>query len=109
MGSTWTVELRPHHPHGALGSIVDWISSGIPISDPPPTALTPALLTQHGFTLFPDRTCTPHTTGRHSIGYVSPDSELIALAHHLHDQPTHPDTHPVVLAASWITAGFTPA
>ena len=109
VGSTWTVELRPHHPDGTLGPIVDWISSGIPISEPPPTALTHTLLTRHGSALFPDTTCPPRTPGRHSIGYVSPNPELIALAHLLHNQPTPHDTHPVLLATSWITAGFTPA
>ncbi len=38
VGTTWTVELHKFDHGTALGPIVDWISSGVPISDPEPPA-----------------------------------------------------------------------
>lgn len=81
VGATWTVELRRLDRGTALGTIVDWISSGVPISQPEPEeALTRELLAERGLYLFPDPSAGPGTHTRHSIGYVCSNAGLIDLA-----------------------------
>lgn len=60
VGVMWTVELHERGHGMALGTIVDWISSGLPISEPEPTAaLAHELLAQRGFQLSPDTSAGP--------------------------------------------------
>jgi hypothetical protein len=107
VGTTWTLELhqlRRGTPHTTL---VDWISSGVPISQPePPDALDRELLTQRGLHLFRDSFIVSWTGSRRAIGYVAGDAELITLAHLLHDDALKIGLHPVTLAAQWVAAGF---
>ena len=78
VGATWTVELHDVDHGAALGPIVDWISSGVPISEPEPTvALARELLTERGFQLFPDSSAGPWRPHRHGIGYACHDADLI--------------------------------
>jgi hypothetical protein len=77
VGATWTVELHEFDRGAALGPIVDWISSGVPISEPQPTAaLARELLTERGFHLFPDSSAGPSCPHRHGIGYACRDTDL---------------------------------
>lgn len=73
VGTTWTVELRDlGADETTLGTLVDWISSGEPTSQPEPNALVAReLLADCGLSLYPDPTAGPYTSTRHSIGYVS--------------------------------------
>ncbi|MDQ4032005.1 MAG: hypothetical protein M3332_06950 [Actinomycetota bacterium] len=78
VGATWTVELHEFDCDAALGPIVDWISSGVPISEPEPTAaLARELLTERGFQLIPDSSAGPSSLHRHGIGYACHDTDLI--------------------------------
>jgi hypothetical protein len=107
VGTFWTLEL--HRPDGgtASGTIVDWITSGVPISQPEPHALTRKLLAEHGLHLFQDSAADPSTQQhRHRIGYVCTNTELIKLAHLVRDDATKAEMHPVALATQWIAAGF---
>ncbi|MGH3828400.1 MAG: hypothetical protein ACRDQX_14715, partial [Pseudonocardiaceae bacterium] len=53
VGTTWTLELHELTRVGTLSTISDWITSGVPISQPePPEALARELLTQRGLELF---------------------------------------------------------
>jgi hypothetical protein len=57
-----------------LGTLVDWISSGVPTSQPQPDdALAHQLLANRGLHLYPDSAADPCTPSRNSIGYVSAD------------------------------------
>jgi hypothetical protein len=107
VGTCWTLELhqlRRGTPHTTL---VDWISSGVPISQPePPEALARALLAERGLQLFGDCYAGPCTGTRRGIGYASSNADLIALAHLVADEATNTGQHPVMLAAQWIAAGF---
>jgi hypothetical protein len=112
VGTCWTLELHqlrrgtPHTttPHTTL---VDWISSGVPISQPePPDALARTLLTDRGLQLFGDCYAGPCTGTRRGIGYTSRNAELITLAHLVADHATNTGRHPVMLAAQWIAVGF---
>jgi hypothetical protein len=76
VGSVWTLELREPSEDTPLGTIKDWISSGVPISQPPPQTLARALLAEHGLTLVGDLSTTPSTPTRHPIGYVCTITEL---------------------------------
>jgi hypothetical protein len=81
VGATWTVELHEFDHGAALGPIVDWISSGVPISDPEPTvALARELLTERGFQLFLDSSAGPRGPHRHGIGYACRDTNLVTAA-----------------------------
>jgi hypothetical protein len=78
VGATWTVELHELNSDATLGPIVDWISSGVPISEPEPTtALARELLTEHGFQLIPDSSPGPSSLHRRGIGYACRDADLI--------------------------------
>lgn len=107
VGTTWTLELhrlRRGTPHMML---VDWISSGVPISQPePPETLARELLAQHGLHLFRDSLTSPCTGSRRGIGYVAGNAELITLAHLVRDDAIEIGLHPVMLAAQWIATGF---
>lgn len=81
VGTTWTIELHRSDCGTALGTVVDWISSGVPISQPEPEeALARELLAERELYLFPDSCARPSTYSRHSIGYVCNNAELIDLA-----------------------------
>jgi hypothetical protein len=107
VGTSWTLELhqmRRGTPHLAL---TDWISSGVPISQPvPPEALAHELLAERGLHLFADIFAGPSTGTRLGVGYAAADAELISLAHVVADQATEIGLHPVTLAAQWVAAGF---
>ncbi|MGH8573448.1 MAG: hypothetical protein ACREX8_12865 [Gammaproteobacteria bacterium] len=107
VGANWTVELRELDPGTALGTMVDWISSGVPTTQPEPDeASVRELLADRGLHLYPDSAAGPCTYSRHSIGYVCRDAEVIALAHRMRDVAAAADVHPVMLAAQRIAAGL---
>jgi hypothetical protein len=103
--TSWTLELH-ELDGGAASKIVDWISSGVPISQPEPDALACELLAERGLHLFRDPSAGPWTRSRYGIGYVCRNADLIELAHVLRDHATETGVHPVVLAAQWVAAGF---
>jgi hypothetical protein len=107
VGTCWTLELhqlRRGTPHTTL---MDWISSGMPISQPEPSeALARALLAERGLQLFGDCYAGPCTGTRRGVGYASRNADLIALAQLVADEATETGRHPVMLAARWIAAGF---
>ncbi|MGH3991724.1 MAG: hypothetical protein ACRDSN_04575, partial [Pseudonocardiaceae bacterium] len=71
VGSAWALELRELDGDSALGTIRDWISSGVPISQPaPPETLARALLAERGLQLVRDPSASPGTRTRHGIGYA---------------------------------------
>lgn len=72
VGTTWTLELRELDRDDAL---VDWISSGVPVSQPVPDALAGELLAERGLRLF-RASGDPGTGSRHRIGYVYAEAEL---------------------------------
>ena len=104
VGTSWTLELHQLNGGTASGTIVNWIGSGVPISQPAPDALARDLLAEHGLQLFGDSSAGPRTHNRHGIGYACRNAELIKLAHLVRDDAK--GTHPVVLATHWIAAGF---
>ncbi len=101
VGASWTLEL-----HELDGGIVEWISSGVPISQPEPDALARGLLAERGLHLFCDSSAGPCTRSRHGIGYACPNPELIKLAHVVRADGAESGMHPVALAARWVAAGF---
>jgi hypothetical protein len=107
VGTSWTLELHKLRRGTALGPVVDWINSGLPISQPAPQALARPLLAQRGLHLFRDPSTLLGTHSRHRIGYVCRNAEVIKLAHLVAAHATEAGMHPVVLAAQWVTAGFT--
>ncbi|MGH3549223.1 MAG: hypothetical protein ACRDQU_14155 [Pseudonocardiaceae bacterium] len=73
VGSVWTLELRELDRDTPLGTIRDWISSGVPISQPRPSEeLARALLAEHGLQLVRDPSTDLGTHTRHGIGYCAP-------------------------------------
>jgi hypothetical protein len=107
VGTSWTLELQELDEGGpGRGRVVDWVSSGVPISQPQPDALARELLAERGLALFGDPSVGPCTHNRHGIGYVARDAELIALAHLVADEAAEIGRHPVMLAAQWVAAGF---
>jgi hypothetical protein len=106
VGASWTVELHQLGRGAALGIVTDWISSGVPISQPEPEVLARKLLAERRLHLFRDPSAGPDTHTRHGIGYVCRNAELIKLAHLVRDGAAETGVHPVVLAARWIAAGF---
>jgi hypothetical protein len=106
VGTSWTLELHQLNGASTTGRIVDWIISGMPITQPQPDALARHLLAQRGLHLFRDPSAGPGTHSRHGIGYVCTNAQLITLAHLVRDDATETGVHPVVLAAQWIAAGF---
>jgi hydrogenase small subunit len=74
VGATWTLELHELNSGTTLGPLVDWISSGVPTSQPQPDEpLAHKLLADYGLHLYPDSAAGPCTHSRSSIGYVSGD------------------------------------
>jgi hypothetical protein len=106
VGTFWTLELHRLDGGTTSGTIVDWITSDVPISQPEPHTLTQELLAERGLHLFPDCSANPGIQNRHRIGYVCTNAELIKLAHLIRDDATKAERHPVALAAQWIAAGF---
>ena len=106
VGASWTLELHELGDRTAPGMIVDWISSGVPISEPMPDALADELLHERGWHLFRDPSAGPGTRSRYGIGYACGNPELSTLAHLVRDDATGNGVHPVVLAARWVEAGF---
>jgi hypothetical protein len=73
VGTSWTLELYEPGGGGALGTITDWIPSGVPISQPQPSkALARELLAQRGLLLFGDSSAGSCTHNRRGVGYVHP-------------------------------------
>lgn len=107
VGTSWTLELHQLHRGTPPMTLTDWISSGVPISQPePPEALARKLLAERGLQLFRDSFAGPCTGTRLGVGYAAGDAELIALAHLVADHATETGLHPVTLAAQWVAAGF---
>jgi len=106
VGASWTLELHELGRGMTLGTITDWISSGVPISQPEPKALARELLAERGLQLFRDSSAGPGAYSRRGIGYVCRNVELIRLAHIVRDDAAETGVHPVVLAARWVVAGF---
>jgi hypothetical protein len=76
VGTSWTLELHELDGGRATGTIVDWINSGVPISQPEPDSLSCELLAEHGMQLFRDSSTDPGTHTRRRIGYVCGYAEL---------------------------------
>ncbi len=106
VGTSWTLEFHECGVGTAPGRVVDWISSGVPISQPEPNALARDLLAARRLHLFGDSSAGPGTYSRCGIGYVCEDAELITLAHLVADDAAKAGVHPVVLAERWVVAGF---
>jgi hypothetical protein len=105
VGTFWTLELHRVDGGTASGTVVDWITSGVPISQPEPHALTRELLADRGLHLFEDSSAGPGTQ-RHRIGYACGSAELIKLAHLVSGDAAEAEMHPVALATQWVAAGF---
>ena len=106
VGTFWTVEVHQLDGGTAPGTVVDWISSGVPICQPVPAALAPVLLAERGLQLFPNSSVGPCTYSRHGIGYVCTHAELRNLAQVVRDDAADIGVDSVVLAAQWAAAGF---
>jgi hypothetical protein len=85
---------------------IEWISSGVPITEPAPDSLAAELLTQRSYRLFYDPDAWQRTRSVRRLGFASHDAELILLAETIHAQPIEHLEHPLALAARWTTAGF---
>ncbi len=110
VGTTWTIEVHKLDRGTALGTTVDWISSGVPTSQRQPDEdMARELLAGRGLHLYPDPTAGPCTHSRYSIGYVCAEAQVIALAHRLHEVAATAGVHPVTLAARRVAAEFSPA
>ncbi|HXT43799.1 MAG TPA: hypothetical protein VN748_06735 [Pseudonocardiaceae bacterium] len=107
VGTAWTLELRELDHDIVLGTIRDWITSGIPISQPePPETLARELLAERGMHLFSDSSAGPCTHNRRGIGYVCRNAEVIRLANLIRDDAADTGIHPIALATPWVMAGF---
>jgi hypothetical protein len=107
VGTFWTLELHQLGRGTPSTTLVDWISSGVPITQPQPSeGLARKLLAERGLWLFCDSFADPCTGTRRGIGYAAGDADLIALAHLVADEVTDAEWHPVTLAAQWVGAGF---
>jgi hypothetical protein len=107
VGTSWTLELHRLRRGTAPLTLLDWISSGVPITESqPPEVLARELLGQRGLHLFRDSTAGPATGSRRGVGYVTADAELISLVHLVHDDATQAGLPPVTLAARWVAAGY---
>jgi hypothetical protein len=107
VGTAWTLELREFGRDTLLRSAVDWITSGIPISQPePPEALARELLAEHDQHLFSDSSAGPCTHNRCGLGYVRRNAGLIRLANLVRHDAANTGIHPMALATQWVMAGF---
>ncbi|MDQ3906311.1 MAG: STAS domain-containing protein [Actinomycetota bacterium] len=104
MSSVWILELCECDAGTGQGAIVDWINSGTPATQPPPETAQ-ELLAARGLWLFPDTVTGSATRGRHRIGYVCADAEVVVMAHVIRDDAALVGLHPMMLA-TWITAGY---
>ena len=107
VGTSWTLELQELDEGGpGRGRVVDWVSSGVPISQPQPYVLARELLAERGLALFGDSSggSLHAQSARHRLR--AQDAELIALAHLVADEAADIGQHPVMLAAQWVEAGF---
>lgn len=77
VGTTWTLELHELDADTARGTVVAWISSGVPVTQPAPDALARDLLAARGLRLLRDPSAGPGTRSRRRIGYVCADTEPI--------------------------------
>lgn len=77
VGSTWTLELRELDRDTGLGKVVEWISSGVPVRYPEPSALACELLAARGFRLVRE-SADPGNRSRRCLGYVCADTELVS-------------------------------
>ena len=108
VGSTWALLLCEHDfPLRAAPN--EWISSGVPITEPAPDSLADELLAQHGYRLFNDPDTSQRARSVRRLGFVSRDAELISLAEMIRAQPLGHLEHPLALASRWTVAGFTPS
>src|SRR5947199_435584 len=99
VGTSWTVEVHQLDGDTAPGTVVGWISSGVPISQPAPEALARGLLAERGLRLFPNSSVGPCTSSRHGLGYVCTNAELLKLGQVVSDDAPDIGVDPVVLAA----------
>lgn len=92
------------------GPVVEWICSGVPTELPVPDEVTADLLAAHDLLLFPEDPVEPdrRTRCRQVIGHVTRNPEVLRLALTLADLPGEEPIHPLVLAARWIEAGYSP-
>lgn len=97
------------------GPVVDWICSGVPTELPAPDAEIGDVLAGRGLHLCPGDRGEPasRTRSRRLIGRVTRDPEVMRLAvalAELLDETPGPQAvpHPMVLAAQWIDAGYSP-
>jgi hypothetical protein len=109
VGTTWTLELRPLEHGAPAGQPVDWISSGIPTSQPVPDEWAEDLLAERGLLLLRD---TPGDGDaargaiRRVIGHVTDDPAAVRLARTLAEVIGASPVDPLALAVQWIAAGF---
>lgn len=107
VGTFWTLELHQLGRGTPHTTLLAWISSGVPITEPEPSqAMARTLLAEHGLRLFSDSFAGPCTGTRRGIGYAIKNDELIAFARLLVDQASETGHHPVTMAAQWIAAGY---
>ncbi|MCA1835222.1 MAG: STAS domain-containing protein, partial [Actinobacteria bacterium] len=97
MGSTWTLELRELDDHTWLGKITDWVSSGVPISQPAPQVLARDLLAARGLRLIRE-SADSGTRSRSRLGYVCATTEPITAAPPLDLTVHHPTAGVCVVA-----------
>ena len=109
MGTTWTIELRSVD-EAALGRPVEWICSGVPTQQPAPDHQTVDLLRERDLLLFPVDPIepVPPTRSRRLVGYVTRNAEVMRLASMLTDMVDADRDHPMVVAARWVQAGYSP-
>jgi hypothetical protein len=93
---------------------VDWICSGVPTEQPTPERQTTDLLRERGLLLFPVSAVKPvdpppRSRSRRLIGYVTRNPDVIRLATMLRDIADAGRDHPMVVAARWIQAGYSPS
>jgi hypothetical protein len=112
VGTTWTVELRSVDD-AALGRPAEWICSGVPTEQPTPERQTADLLAERDLLLFPVSPVhpvdsPPRSRSRRLIGYVTRNPDVIRLAMMVRDVVDTGRDHPIVIAARWIKAGYSP-
>jgi hypothetical protein len=102
VGTTWTLGLHQLSRGTPRTTLVDWISSGVPISQPEPDAL----LAERGLRLFRDSSADPCTHNRRGIGYVT-TGWIHQRAHSSHDATTddirRPAGQPITPSATALT------
>lgn len=102
--SVWILELCEFNHGPGLGTVVDWINSGVSVTQPAPD-IAQELLAVHGLWLFRDPSDEFPAGSRHRIGYACADAELVMLADLVRDDAARAGLHPMMLAA-WVAAGY---